>query len=68
MTAKEIIEMNLDVRRELEQFVKTELDNGLSFEDLLEMFDVTPEEAFVDLFLCGKIDEEKLDSYIREVE
>ena len=34
------------------------------FEDLLEMFDLTPEEVFVHLYDAGKIDEELLSDII----
>jgi len=52
------------VRKELEDFIRTEIDDGISFEEILERFDLTPEEVFIHLFLSGMIDEEVLDNYL----
>ncbi len=59
--------MTSDVREELERFVTDEMDDGASFEDILEMFDITPGQAFVNLFMSGLVDEETLDSYLTEI-
>lgn len=44
-------------KEQREDWVVMMLDNE-SFEDLLERFDITPEEAFERLFQAGLIDEE----------
>lgn len=54
-------------KNELEQFVTDEIADGNSFEDILEIFDLTPEKVFVHLFLTGWIDEEILETYLLDV-
>lgn len=52
---------------ELEDFVDNELGDGVSFEDLLDEFDVTPGQAFVTLFKAGLIDEDVLNAYLLNI-
>jgi 3-oxoacyl-[acyl-carrier-protein] synthase III len=47
-------------KRELEDFVTLELQEK-SFEDVLESFDLTPQEVFVLLYNNGMIDDEILE-------
>lgn len=39
-----------------------DLNTDMTFEDILEMFDLTPLEVFTFLFYSGKIDEEILEN------
>lgn len=56
-----------NLRQELEDFVRTEIEDGVLFEEILERFDLTPEEVFVFLFLNGQIDEEVLENYLTDI-
>lgn len=56
-----------DVKAELEDFIRTEIEDGVQFEDILERFDLTPEAVFVHLFLSGMIDEEVLENYLLDI-
>jgi len=47
-------------KRELEDFVSLALEEK-SFEDVLEIFDLTPQEVFVLLYNNGMIDDEILE-------
>lgn len=53
------------MRSNIEEFVDLFLEEG-SLEDLLEVFDVTPQEAFEVLFNQGLIDEDLLSEMSRE--
>lgn len=52
----------------LADFVRAELEDGVSFEDFLEDFDLTPEETFVALWQAGKIDSTKLEFRLLDFE
>lgn len=52
------------VHEALSDFVRTEMEDGVTFEEILEIFDLTPEEVFIKLFKDGLIDEEVLEAYI----
>lgn len=56
-----------DIKNELEDFVRSEIEDGTSFEEILERFDLTPEAVFVHLFLSGLIDEDVLENYLLDV-
>lgn len=47
--------------RELEKYVRSYIDNDGTFEDLLEQFNLTPEETFTLLVQEGMIDLELLE-------
>lgn len=51
----------------LKTFIDDEIEDGATFDDILEIFDLTPGEVFVFLFENGKIDEDLLHSYILDV-
>ncbi len=59
--------MTENFKSELEQFITDEIADGTSFEEILEIFDLTPEKVFVHLFLSGWIDEEILETYLLDV-
>lgn len=59
--------MNENIRNDLEDFIRSEIEDGIPFEEILERFDLTPEEVFVHLFLSGMIDEEVLDNYLLDI-
>lgn len=48
-------------------FIDDELDDGMTFEEILEKFNLTPGEVFVFLFENGMIDESVLESYLLDV-
>ena len=52
----------------LADFVRAELEDGVSFEDFLADFDITPEETFVALWQAGKIDPSKLEYRLLDFE
>ena len=52
----------------LADYVRAELDDGVPFEEFLEDFDLTPEEAFVALWQAGKIGSEKLEYRLLDFE
>lgn len=52
----------------LANFIDDELKDGKTFEEILELFDLTPGAVFVHLFDSGLIDEEILETYILNVE
>lgn len=56
------------VHEALSDFVRTEMEDGVTFEEILEIFDLTPEEVFIKLFKDGLIDEEVLEAYILDFE
>lgn len=58
------MKINTDVSEGIRQFVRDELSDGVSFEELLEDFDILPEDAFLLLFLSGQIDEDILDKML----
>lgn len=51
------------MKNKIETFLDLYLED-YSFDDILEMFDVTPLECFYTMFEEGLIDEELLDEYI----
>lgn len=51
----------------LANFIDDELKDGKTFEEILELFDLTPGAVFVHLFDSGLIDEEILEAYILNV-
>jgi hypothetical protein len=57
----------IDVKTELEDFIRTEIEDGVSFEEILERFDLTPEAVFVHLFLSGLVDEDVLNNYLLDI-
>lgn len=52
----------------LTNFIDTEIDDGITFEEILERFNLTPGEVFHHLFESGLIDEDILESYILDIE
>lgn len=46
----------------LENILKAYLDSGGTLEELLELFELTPEEVFVTIYYAGMLDEDILDS------
>jgi hypothetical protein len=58
---------NKSLEDELSDYVRDEMDDGATFEDILEDFDITPAQAFVVLFNAGLVDEEVLAANLREV-
>ncbi len=56
-----------EATRELEDFVSDEMADGVSFEEILERFDLTPEKVFVHLFLTGMVDQEVLENYLLDI-
>lgn len=51
----------------LTKFIESEIDDGISFEEILERFNLTPGEVFHHLFESGLIDEDELGSYILDI-
>lgn len=51
----------------LKKFIDDELEDGATFEDILEQFNLSPSDVFVILFENGHIDEDLLESYILDV-
>lgn len=49
-----------EYQNELADYIRSELDDGVSFEEILEEFDLTPEEVFVSLYMAGMIDDDVL--------
>jgi len=49
------------MKTKIEEFIEKYIDDDYSFEEILEMFDVTVTEAFEVLFNEGLIDEDLLD-------
>lgn len=51
----------------LKKFIDDELDDGVSFEEILEEFNLSPSDVFLFLFENGMIDEDLLGSYLLDV-
>lgn len=51
----------------LKRFIDDELNDGVSFEEILEEFDLDPAEVFCFLFDNGMIDEDRLHSYLLDI-
>lgn len=51
----------------LKTFIDNEIQDDVSFEEILERFDLTPGEVFVILFDSGHIDEEILEAYLLDI-
>jgi hypothetical protein len=52
----------------LANFIDDELEDGRTFEEILELFDLSPGEVFNHLFESGMIDETLLETYLLDVE
>jgi hypothetical protein len=57
-----------EIDNEIADFVRSELNDGITFEELLEAYDLTPENVFVHLFNTGMIDEEVLKEHLLDFE
>jgi hypothetical protein len=53
---------------QIADYIRAELDDDIPFEEILEDFDLTPEEVFVFLFNSGKIDPETLEARLLDFE
>jgi len=57
-----------EIDNEIADFVRSELNDGITFEEFLEAYDLTPENVFVHLFNTGMIDEEVLKEHLLDFE